>query len=258
MFLSLESIESIIGLITIIIAYFLVVTISGCFRAWVALQMGDDTPAQMGFLKANPLRHLDPVGLISMIFLGFCWSRYIPIMPFNITGRLKKLKIFTALFADFFANLAIGFVSLIGLILYFGADILRISGPMMFLNALNNSGSIFQYIASLSFIKSIGIVKLTLEKIYPATSSLAISLGMITIVVMYISVVFAALSFIMNLFNFFYMMFSGFAYPRHYSNIFVILTPMVLIFLFFFPLRFLVVKGIFTVATIVTKIFALY
>jgi len=256
----LESLESIVGLVTIVVAYFLVVTISGWFRAWAAVQMGDDTPAHMGFLKVSPLRNIDPFGFISMILLGFGWGRYIPIMPFNITGQFRKLKIFVALFADFFANLALGIVSLISLILYFGADILRISVPMMFLNSLNisNSASIFDYIASLGFIKSIGFVKVTLETIYPASSSFAISMGMITIVTMYISVLFAALSFLMNSFSYCYMMFSGSSHPRRYSNILIILTPMILIFCLFGPLRYLVVKGIFSVGAMVTKMFGLY
>ena len=248
--LSLETIESIVGLITIVLAYFIVVTISGYFRAWVAVKMGDDTPAHMGFLRLSPLQHVDPFGFVFLVLFGFGWGRYIPIMAFNITGRFRRFKIFLASFADVFANLAIAVISLVGLILYFGSDILTISLRMMFLDSLRvvNSSHIF------GIIKSIGFVKVMLESVYPASSSLAISMVLITVTTMYLSVLLAALNFIISGFAYVYMLFNGFTNPRRYSNIFTLLIPMFLIFFFVNPLRFFVAKGIVYFAAILAKI----
>ena len=82
---SLKSMESIISLMTIVLAYFFVATIAGFFRAWVARAMGDDTPERMGFLNFNPLVHIDPMGFFLMIFLGFGWVKHVIINPYNIT-----------------------------------------------------------------------------------------------------------------------------------------------------------------------------
>jgi len=247
---SLESIESIVGLTTIVLAYFIVVTISGYFRAWVAVQMGDDTPAYMGFLKFSPLRHVDPFGFVFLVLFGFGWGRYIPIMAFNITGPFRRLKLFLANFADVFANLVLAVISLVGLILYFGSDILSMSLGMMSLDSLRVVRSSYVF----GLIKSIGFVKVTLETIYPTTSSFAISMVLITVTTMYLSVLLAALNFIISGFAYVYMLFNGFAHPRRYSNMFVLLIPMFLIFFFINSLRFFVAKGIVYLAEVLVKV----
>jgi len=252
---SLEIIESIVGLVTIIIAYFLVVTITGYFRAWVAVSMGDDTPAYLGFLRFSPLKHLDPIGFGFLILFGFGWGRYIPIMPYNITGRFRKLKIFIANFSDIFANFSLATVSLVGLIVYFGVDVLKHSLPMMLLDSLRvvDHGGFF------GFVKAISVIKSFLEASYPATSSLAISLVLITIATMYLSVLLAALNFIISGFGYLYMMYNGFTSSRRYSNnIFMLLIPMLLIFFFISPLRVFVAKSIAYVAAILAKLLHFY
>lgn len=40
-----------------------------------ALWMGDDTAKQEGRLSLNPLRHIDPVGLLMMVVFHFGWAR---------------------------------------------------------------------------------------------------------------------------------------------------------------------------------------
>jgi len=252
---SLELIESIVGLVTIIAAYFIVVSLTGYFRAWVAVQMGDDTPAYMGFLTLNPLKHVDPLGFIFLILFGFGWGRYIPIMPFNIIGRFRKLKIFIANFADIFANFALATVSLVGLIVYFGADVLRLSLPMMLLDSLR----VVDHAGFFGFVKAISVIKATLEAAYPTSSSFAISMVLITIATMYLSVLLAALNFIISGFGYVYMMFNGFTSSRRYSsNIFMLLIPMLLIFFFIGPLRVFVAKLIASLAAVLAKLLRFY
>ena len=182
--LSLANVESIVGLITIILAYFFVVTISGYCRAWVAVRMGDETPEYMGFLTLSPLNHADPIGLFFLILFGFGWGRYIPIMPFNISGRFRKLKLFIANFSDVFVNLFIATVSLIWLVMYLGKYVLDRSVRIMLL-LLRNDAGLF------GFVKSINIIRLSLVKAYPTSSSFAISMVLITIAIMYLSVLLA-------------------------------------------------------------------
>ncbi|MBO6055297.1 MAG: site-2 protease family protein [Oscillospiraceae bacterium] len=40
-----------------------------------ALALGDDTAKREGRLSLNPLRHIDPVGLLMMVFFHFGWAR---------------------------------------------------------------------------------------------------------------------------------------------------------------------------------------
>lgn len=50
-------------------------------HAKAAHAYGDDTAAEQGRLTLNPLRHLDPIGAISMIALGIGWAKPVPINP---------------------------------------------------------------------------------------------------------------------------------------------------------------------------------
>ena len=54
-----------------------------CAHGWVALRCGDPTAKMMGRLTLNPLKHLDPVGTVCMLLLGFGWARPVPVNPRN-------------------------------------------------------------------------------------------------------------------------------------------------------------------------------
>ncbi|MFC1841682.1 hypothetical protein ACFLYA_01290 [Candidatus Dependentiae bacterium] len=249
---SLGIIESIIGFMTIVFAYFFVVTVSGYFRAWVAGKMGDETPAYNGFLTFSPLKHTDPIGFVILILLGFGWGRYIPIMPFNISDPFRRLKLLIANFSDVFINLVIATVSLIGLIIYFGRHVLGLSMLMMLPDSLS-SRELF------GFAKSLNIIRLNLETAYPTTSPFAISITLITICVMYLSVLLAVLNFIINGFGFIYMVLKEkYSLSGRYSLFFLLVAPMLFICFFIGTLRIFVAYGITYVAAILAKLFGLY
>jgi len=50
-------------------------------HALVATLLGDPTPKQQGRLTLNPIDHIDPIGLIMLIFFRFGWARPVPINP---------------------------------------------------------------------------------------------------------------------------------------------------------------------------------
>ena len=43
-----------------------------------------------GRLTLNPLKHLDPVGTLLLIFAGFGWAKPVPINPYYFQGNRKK------------------------------------------------------------------------------------------------------------------------------------------------------------------------
>lgn len=48
-------------------------------HAKVADKLGDSTPRNQGRVTTNPLAHMDPVGFISLLFLGFGWGKPVEI-----------------------------------------------------------------------------------------------------------------------------------------------------------------------------------
>lgn len=63
-------------------------------HAWVANRCGDPTAKLMGRLTVNPLKHLDPMGTILMLLVGFGWARPVPVNPRNYRNyRRDDLKV---------------------------------------------------------------------------------------------------------------------------------------------------------------------
>jgi len=222
--LSLGSVRLIISLITNFLAYFLVATIAGSFKAWVVCALGDETPERMGFLTLNPLAHADPIGFFFLIIFGFGWGKHIFINPYNITGRFRTLKLLVAYLSDVFAYFVIATVSLVVLIVSFG--------PTVFGN----------------------LVKAQFVQAYPQSSSYAIALALIFVAAIYLSTLLAALSFIISGFSYLSIVFSDrLNNAGKYKDVLFLLIPMLLIFFFIAPLRVFVFWGIYRVGFIVAK-----
>src|SRR6056297_2832518 len=64
------------------------VTFHEISHGFVAERLGDPTARLLGRLSLNPLRHLDPIGTLALLFFGFGWARPVPV---NF-GNLRKPK----------------------------------------------------------------------------------------------------------------------------------------------------------------------
>ena len=99
-----------------------------CFHefshAWVAYKLGDDTAARMGRLTLNPIAHLDPVGALMILFVGFGWAKPVPVNPFNL--RNMRLDMMKVAFAGPVSNLLLALV---------GGLLLRLTGYTTYFEA---------------------------------------------------------------------------------------------------------------------------
>jgi hypothetical protein len=100
-----------------VITYFWLIPLLGCFRAWVAKKMGDNTPEMLGFLTLNPFVHVDMVGLAVLCLFGAGWGVYIPIYLGNIQGRYANFKRILVLFSDTFLSFIIAIATVIVIVL---------------------------------------------------------------------------------------------------------------------------------------------
>ena len=63
-------------------------------HGWVALRCGDPTALVMGRVTLNPLKHIDPIGFLCMLFAGFGWAKPVPVNPNNYKhSRRDDLKV---------------------------------------------------------------------------------------------------------------------------------------------------------------------
>lgn len=62
-------------------------------HAYVANQLGDRTPAMFGRLTLNPRAHLDPVGSLMILFVGFGWAKPVPVNPFATANPKRNMAL---------------------------------------------------------------------------------------------------------------------------------------------------------------------
>src|SRR2546426_6215557 len=65
------------------VALIVAATVHEYAHAYVADRLGDPTPRAQGRLTLNPLAHLDPVGSLLILLLGFGYAKPVPINPTN-------------------------------------------------------------------------------------------------------------------------------------------------------------------------------
>lgn len=86
-------------------------TVHECCHGLCAYALGDPTAKQRGRLSLNPMRHLNPIGTICMLLLGFGWANPVPINPNYFKNR--KVGMALTAFAGPLSNLLLSFLSLI-------------------------------------------------------------------------------------------------------------------------------------------------
>jgi len=88
-----------LDILSIIIAIAIALTVHEFAHAWMANYLGDPTAKYAGRVSLNPIRHLDPIGTLVMIFLifsigvGFGWGKPVPVNPYNLRHRYGELLV---------------------------------------------------------------------------------------------------------------------------------------------------------------------
>jgi len=78
-------------------------------HAWVAYKLGDPTARYAGRLTLNPIAHLDPIGGLMILFVGFGWAKPVPVDPRYLKKpREDMMKI---AFAGPASNLLLAFIA---------------------------------------------------------------------------------------------------------------------------------------------------
>jgi len=80
----------------IVIALVVSLTFHEFGHALVAKLFGDDTAERAGRLTLNPAAHIDPLGLLMVVMVGFGYARPVPTNPANYTSRWADLAVSSA------------------------------------------------------------------------------------------------------------------------------------------------------------------
>lgn len=93
-----------IMLATVSVALLIAITIHEFSHALASYRLGDDTARLQGRLSLNPLVHLDPIGTLMLLFVGFGWGKPVPVNPY----RLHRREMALVALAGPLSNLAFG------------------------------------------------------------------------------------------------------------------------------------------------------
>lgn len=77
-------------------------------HAFAAKYYGDDTAERLGRLTLNPMPHIDPVGLLMVVMIGFGFAKPVPITPRNFTRPWASAVVAAA---GPFMNLVLAFIA---------------------------------------------------------------------------------------------------------------------------------------------------
>lgn len=100
---------SISELVIVAFAVLVTLTVHEYAHGYMAYKLGDNTAKAYGRLTLNPIKHIDPVGALCMLFFGFGWAKPVPINPRNFKNYKRGFAL-TAL-AGPLSNFIMAFLS---------------------------------------------------------------------------------------------------------------------------------------------------
>jgi Zn-dependent protease len=108
------STDWLISILLTIPGVLLALSVHECAHGWMSYKLGDPTARNFGRLTLNPIKHIDPMGLLCMIFAGFGWAKPVPVNARYYKKPRRDMALVAA--AGPISNLI---MSVIGLLLVF-------------------------------------------------------------------------------------------------------------------------------------------
>ncbi len=100
-------------------------------HAWMAYKLGDSTAARMGRLTLNPMSHLDPMGSLALLLMGFGWAKPVPVDPRYLKNPRQDMVKVAA--AGPISNIILAIIAALVLRLLFDTDLLSNSVKTFFI-----------------------------------------------------------------------------------------------------------------------------
>lgn len=136
---------------TYIISMLIAIAVHEWAHAITAHRLGDPTAQQQGRLTINPIAHIDPIGALMFLIVGFGWARPVPVNP-SYFRHPKRDMALTAL-AGPASNVLLALSSFILLILLRGSSADSVMG-LLSASATASAGwtILFQILQSSLFV----------------------------------------------------------------------------------------------------------
>ena len=107
--------------ILIAFAALIAITLHELAHGYTAYKLGDNTAKERGRLTLNPIKHIDPIGLLALIVIHIGWAKPVPINPMNFHSR-KSGTILVSIMGPF-TNLMLAVVFAVLFKITYGLDV---------------------------------------------------------------------------------------------------------------------------------------
>lgn len=108
-FLNYQGIDLAVILVAYLIAIIFALSLHEYAHAKVAFNQGDYTPKAKGRLTLNPFKHIDIVGFVCLMLVGFGWAKPVEVNPLNFKEYRKGF--FCVSIAGVLTNFVLAFFS---------------------------------------------------------------------------------------------------------------------------------------------------
>ena len=103
--------EKLVLLLISVLALLPALSVHEWAHGYAAYKLGDSTARADGRLSLNPLDHLDPLGTLMLLLVGFGWAKPVPIVTRNFKNPRKGMAL--SAIAGPISNLLLGLVFVI-------------------------------------------------------------------------------------------------------------------------------------------------
>ena len=121
------------------LAAIIALTVHEFCHGYAAYRLGDNTARDLGRLTFNPLKHLDPIGALCMVFFHVGWAKPVPINARNFKNPKRDCAI-TAL-AGPLVNILLGFLGAGAYLLLYALAVGKSFGSEFAVNLIGNVGT---------------------------------------------------------------------------------------------------------------------
>ena len=129
----------IVYILSTLMTIFLILPLHECAHGFIAYKLGDDTAKREGRLTLNPLAHIDYLGALLMLLIGFGWAKPVPVNPRYFKNPKKGMAL-TALagpVSNLLASIAAGLIKNLLVFVCYKCD-WSTDGVMMYVFAFFN------------------------------------------------------------------------------------------------------------------------
>jgi Zn-dependent protease len=84
------------AIVGVLVALLVGLTFHEFSHAYVADQLGDHRPRALGRVSLNPINHIDPMGAIMLVLVGFGWAKPVPVNPVALRPGRRAMSLVAA------------------------------------------------------------------------------------------------------------------------------------------------------------------